>query len=161
MRVRRYFAFIDLCGFTRFTEVHGDEEAVAVLTGFRTLVRFIASEHGVRVAKWLGDGAMFVSTDGPALAAALLVLDKRASDAVDLPIRAGFSGGDVILFEGDDYIGGPANPASRPCDLAPPRGNPARPALAELGSHGGGPRPAQPPPPPPLTPPRPPRVSPL
>jgi len=67
MRVRRYFAFIDLCGFTRFTEVHGDEEAVAVLTGFRTLVRFIASEHGVRVAKWLGDGAMFVSTDGPAL----------------------------------------------------------------------------------------------
>ena len=56
MRVRRYFAFVDLCGFTRFTEVHGDEEAVAVLTGFRTLVRFIASEHGVRVAKWLGDG---------------------------------------------------------------------------------------------------------
>ena len=120
MRVRRYFAFVDLCGFTRFTEVHGDEEAVAVLTGFRTLVRFIASEHGVRVAKWLGDGAMFVSTDGPALAAALLVLDKRASDAVDLPIRAGFSGGDVILFEGDDYIGGPVNLASRLCDSASP-----------------------------------------
>ena len=56
MRVRRYFAFVDLCGFTRFTEVHGDEEAVSVLTGFRTLVRYIASEHGVRVAKWLGDG---------------------------------------------------------------------------------------------------------
>src|SRR5262252_3412858 len=62
MRVRRYFAFVDLCGFTRFTEVHGDVESVAVLTGFRALVRDIASEHGVRVAKWLGDGAMFVST---------------------------------------------------------------------------------------------------
>ncbi|HKF91686.1 MAG TPA: adenylate/guanylate cyclase domain-containing protein, partial [Acidimicrobiia bacterium] len=120
MRVRRYFAFVDLCGFTRFTEVHGDEEAVAVLTGFRTLVRYIASEHGVRVAKWLGDGAMFVSTDGPALAAALLALDERASDAVDLPIRAGFSGGDVILFEGDDYIGGPVNLASRLSDVAAP-----------------------------------------
>src|SRR5438034_8957132 len=113
MRVRRYFAFVDLCGFTRFTEVRGDEEAVAVLTGFRTLVRFIASEHGVRVAKWLGDGAMFVSTDGPALAAALLVLDERASDAVVLPIRAGFSGGVVILFERDDYSRGPVNLRSR------------------------------------------------
>src|SRR2546430_15033853 len=104
MRVRRYFAFIDLCGFTRFTEVHGDEEAVAVLTGFRTLVRFIASEHGVRVAKWLGDRAMFVSTDGPALAAALPLLDKRASDAGDPPLPAGLSRGDLLLFQGDHYI---------------------------------------------------------
>jgi adenylate cyclase len=120
MRVRRYFAFVDLCGFTRFTELHGDVESVAVLTGFRTLVRDIASEHGVRVAKWLGDGAMFVSTDGPALAAALLELDQRASDAVDLPLRAGFSGGDVILFEGDDYIGGPVNLASRLSGVASP-----------------------------------------
>ena len=61
--------------------------------------------------------AMFVSTDGTALAA-LLALDQRASDAVDLPIRAGFSGGDVILFEGDDYIGGPVNLASRLSDVA-------------------------------------------
>jgi class 3 adenylate cyclase len=120
MRVRRYFAFVDLCGFTRFTEVHGDVQSVAILTGFRSLVRDIASEHGVRVAKWLGDGAMFVSTDGTSLAAALLELDQRASDAVDLPVRAGFSGGDVILFEGDDYIGGPVNLASRLSDVASP-----------------------------------------
>lgn len=120
MRVRRYFAFIDLCGFTRFTEVHGDEEAVAVLTGFRTIVRDVASEHGVRVAKWLGDGAMFVSTDGPALAAALIALERQAAEAVHLPIRAGVSGGDVILFEGDDYIGGPVNLAARLSDVAAP-----------------------------------------
>lgn len=120
MRVRRYFAFVDLCGFTRFTEVHGDEEAVAVLTGFRTLVREVASEHGVRIAKWLGDGAMFVSTDGPALTAALIMLDRRADQAVHLPIRAGVSGGDVILFEGDDYIGNPVNLAARLSDLAAP-----------------------------------------
>jgi class 3 adenylate cyclase len=120
MRVRRYFAFVDLCGFTRFTEVHGDEEAVAVLTGFRTLVRQVASEHGVRVAKWLGDGAMFVSTDGPALTAALIALDRSAAEAVHLPIRAGVSGGDVILFEGDDYIGGPVNLAARLSDVAAP-----------------------------------------
>jgi class 3 adenylate cyclase len=144
MRVRRYFAFVDLCGFTRFTEVHGDEEAVAVLTGFRALVRDLSSDHGVRVAKWLGDGAMFVSTDGPALAAALLALDQRAADAVDLPLRAGFSGGDVILFEGDDYIGGPVNLASRLSDIASPGEILATADMAEFVPEGGEARPVQP-----------------
>src|SRR5262245_65328971 len=144
MRVRRYFAFVDLCGFTLFTEFHGDFESVAVLTGFRTLVRDIASEHGVRVAKWLGDGAMFVSTDGPALAAALLELDQRASDAVDLPLRAGFSGGDVILFEGDDYIGGPVNLASRLSDVASPGEILASDDMAAFVPDGGEVRPVEP-----------------
>ena len=137
MRVRRYFAFVDLCGFTRFTEVHGDEEAVAVLTGFRALVRDVASEHGVRIAKWLGDGAMFVSTDGPALAAALLSLDERADESVHLPIRAGVSGGDVILFEGDDYIGGPVNLAARLSDAAAPGEVLASAEMAEFVPEGG------------------------
>jgi adenylate cyclase len=144
MRVRRYFAFVDLCGFTRFTEVHGDEEAVAVLNGFRTLVREVASEHGVRVAKWLGDGAMFVSTDGPALATALIELDRRASEAVDLPIRAGVSGGDVILFEGDDYIGNPVNLAARLSDAAAPGEVLATADMAEFVPEGGAVRSVEP-----------------
>ncbi len=120
MRVERTFAFVDLCGFTRFTDTHGDEEAVAVLTRFRTLVREIASEHGVRVAKWLGDGAMFVSTEPTSLIETILTLARRAEDPVMLPLRAGLAGGAVILFEGDDYIGGPVNLASRLCDSASP-----------------------------------------
>jgi class 3 adenylate cyclase len=144
MRVRRYFAFVDLCGFTRFTEVHGDEESVALLTGFRTLVRDISSEHGVRVAKWLGDGAMFVSTDAPALAAALIALDRRATEAVHLPIRAGVSGGDVILFEGDDYIGSPVNLAARLCDVAAPGEVLATADMAEFVPEQGDVRPVEP-----------------
>jgi class 3 adenylate cyclase len=144
MRVRRYFAFIDLCGFTRFTEVHGDEEAVAVLAGFRTLVRYVASEHGVRVAKWLGDGAMFVSTDGPALAAALIELDRRAAEAVHLPIRAGVAGGDVILFEGDDYIGSAVNLAARLSDVAAPGEVLATADMAEFVPPEGDVRPVEP-----------------
>lgn len=121
MRVHRTFAFVDMCGFTRFTDTHGDEEAVDVLKRFRTLVREIASDHGVRVAKWLGDGAMFVSTEPAALVATILDL-AHAAEALDvmLPLRAGLSGGEVILFEGDDYIGGPVNLAARLCDAAQP-----------------------------------------
>jgi class 3 adenylate cyclase len=121
MRVLRSFGFIDLCGFTRFTDTHGDEQAVEVLTRFRAAVRQIASDHGVRVAKWLGDGAMFVSTDEQHLVNAVLAISERADELdVGLPLRAGMAGGNVILFEGDDYIGGAVNLAARLCDSAKP-----------------------------------------
>jgi adenylate cyclase len=121
MRVERSFAFVDLCGFTRYTDAHGDEESVAVLTDFRAVARELGSEYGVRVAKWLGDGAMFVSTEPWQLVAAVVELASRIESAgVALPIRAGMAGGEVILFEGDDYIGGPVNLAARLCDAAEP-----------------------------------------
>ncbi len=122
MRVDRTFAFVDLCGFTHFTSTHGDERAVDVLTRFRAAVRAIGSGHGVRVAKWLGDGAMFVSTTREPLIESILDLAQHADEAgVRLPLRAGLAGGAVILFEGDDYIGGPVNLAARLCDAARPR----------------------------------------
>lgn len=121
MRVERSFSFVDLCGFTRYTDTHGDDAAVDVLTRFRACVRETASEHGVRVGKWLGDGAMFVSMSGPQLVEMILSLSHHA-DGLDmrLPLRAGMSSGGVILFEGDDYIGGPVNLAARLCDAAEP-----------------------------------------
>jgi len=122
MRVERHFAFVDLCDFTRYTDGHGDEKAVAVLTGFRAAARETCSDHGVRVAKWLGDGAMFVSTEAPRLVTCVLALKRRVEELdVALPLRAGLAGGAVILFEGDDYIGGPVNLAARLSDVAGPR----------------------------------------
>ena len=121
MRVERSFAFIDLCGFTRFTDLHGDEEAVGVLTRFRTAVREIASDHAVRVDKWLGDGVMFVSTTDRRLVEALLALMGRtATSDVALPLRGGMAIGPVILLEGDDYVGSCVNLAARLCSAAGP-----------------------------------------
>jgi len=120
MRVPRTFAFVDLSGFTRYTDLHGDDEAVAVLTQFRYSVRSIASDIGVRIAKWLGDGAMLVAVEGPSLVAAVVELQERFADDGMLPVRAGLAWGRVILFEGDDYTGGAVNLASRLCDLAQP-----------------------------------------
>jgi adenylate cyclase len=122
MRVQRGFAFVDLCGFTRFSDAHGDEQAVEVLTRFRAGVRQIASDHGVRVGKWLGDGAMFVGVDERQMVDAILAIALRCDELdVGLPLRAGMASGQVILFEGDDYIGGCVNLASRLCDLAAPQ----------------------------------------
>jgi class 3 adenylate cyclase len=118
MRVERCFAFVDLSGFTAFTEHHGDERTVEVLTAFRGRVREIAARRGVRVTKWLGDGAMLSSADSGAVVAMVVELADRIRDSVPLGIRAGLATGAVIMFEGDDYIGRPANVAARLCDMA-------------------------------------------
>ena len=121
MRVGRGFAFVDLSGFTSFTDAHGDEEASRILTGFRAAVREVSSRRGVRVAKWQGDGAMFVSVDRRPLVEAVLEIEAKI-DAQDSPLRlrGGITWGHVILFEGDDYIGSSVNLASRLCDVAAP-----------------------------------------
>ncbi|MCZ7525107.1 MAG: adenylate/guanylate cyclase domain-containing protein [Acidimicrobiia bacterium] len=134
MRVERYFAFVDLCGFTRFTDAQGDEEAVSVLREFRAVVREVASEWGVRIAKWLGDGAMFVSTSAEPLVSAVLELQRRVDRAeLTLPLRCGLAGGAVILFEGDDYIGGPST--SRPASATPLVPTRSWPALRSPARH--------------------------
>jgi adenylate cyclase len=121
VRVHRTFAFVDLSGFTAFTDARGDTEASRLLAGFRACVREIASDHGVRVAKWLGDGAMLVGVDDRALVAAVLDLASRVDESDSpLAVRIGVSGGDVIVFEGDDYIGGAVNLAARLCAVAEP-----------------------------------------
>ncbi|MFP4513778.1 MAG: adenylate/guanylate cyclase domain-containing protein [Acidimicrobiales bacterium] len=121
-RVRRSFAFVDLSGFTSLTDTEGDEQAVEVLTLFRNAVRGVAGFNGVRVAKWLGDGAMIVSIETEPLVEAVLEIERRMQEGGSiLPLRAGMASGDVILFEGDDYIGRAVNIAARLCDLAGPR----------------------------------------
>ncbi len=121
MRVGRGFAFVDLSGFTSFTDTHGDEQAGLVLTEFRAAVREVSSRRGVRVAKWQGDGAMFVSVDpGPLVEAVLEIEEKVDSGSSPMRLRGGVTFGHVILFEGDDYIGSAVNLAARLCDVAAP-----------------------------------------
>ena len=121
MRVFRCFAFVDMCGFTRMNDTLGDEEAVTVLAAFRALVRQLAPDHGIRVGQWRGDGAMFVSTQTQPIVAGMLDLVERLENAdIVLPLRIGIASGDVILFEGDDFIGMAINLASRLCDVAGP-----------------------------------------
>lgn len=120
-RVDRAFAFIDLSGFTAFTDSEGDGSAVELLRQFRSAVRHAASNKGVRIAKWLGDGAMLVSVETEPLVEAVVDIEASiAASGQPLPLRAGIAAGPVILFEGDDYIGHPVNIAARLCDEAQP-----------------------------------------
>ena len=119
MRVPRTFAFLDLSGFTNYTAAYGDDAAGRILGAFRSLVREVASERGVRIAKWLGDGCMIVGVDQIAVIEFVTDLGGRAAEVcAPLKLRAGVATGRALLFEGDDYIGSAVNMAARLCDYA-------------------------------------------
>ena len=121
MRVPRTFAFVDLSGFTNYTAAYGDDAAGRILGAFRTLTREIASERGVRIAKWLGDGCMIVSVEQMNCIAFALELEHRSAEVcAPLSLRVGIATGHALLFEGDDYIGSAVNMAARLCDAAAP-----------------------------------------
>jgi adenylate cyclase len=117
-RVQRTFAFIDVSGFTAFTDREGDAAAVQVLEEIRGSIRRLASVHGVRIAKWLGDGAMLVGVEPEPVIEAVVDMIEANRETTAMPLRAGVASGDVILFEGDDHIGQAVNLASRLSDLA-------------------------------------------
>ncbi|MEL7208196.1 MAG: adenylate/guanylate cyclase domain-containing protein [Actinomycetota bacterium] len=117
--VHRSFAFLDVCGFTKYTEKHGNLEAVRMLRTFRDVARVVAARRGVRIAKWLGDGVMMVGVDAGPVAATAVELTRRI-DEEGISLRGGVASGSCLLFEGDDYIGRCVNLASRLSDAAGP-----------------------------------------
>ena len=119
LSVTRTFCFADLCGFTAYTRAHGPHEAVVMLGEFRRITRSVAAKRGVRVAKWLGDGAMLVSTD-PAAAVSLGAHLIHHFAGRGIWVRVGAATGEALLFEGDDYVGEPVNLAAKLCAAAPP-----------------------------------------
>lgn len=115
--------FIDVVGFTSLSariDPHGLDE---VLEAFETRCYVIAGLHeGVDLVKFLGDAAMFVSTEPVALAEVLLDVVTPAEDdspLADAPMRGGVAFGPVLARAGD-YFGPPVNLAARLTDHARP-----------------------------------------
>ena len=117
--LERAFAFVDLCGFTKFIATHGEHAAVDAIARFRSLVRELGMRRGVRVAKWLGDGAMLIGVEvPPTIATAVEIIGRY--DGRTLGLRGGVAHGKVLMIDGDDYIGRPTNLAARLCQAAQP-----------------------------------------
>ena len=120
-RFERTFAFIDLSGFTNFTDVMGDKAALAEINTFRAIVREIASRKGIRIAKWLGDGAMLVAVEPETATEAIMEMQGRMGEIDEqLSMRAGLASGAVLMVDGEDHIGRAVNLAARLCSLADP-----------------------------------------
>lgn len=119
--------FVDLVGYTALAarvDPHGLDDLLDTFE--RRVVEAVGDDDQVQLVKFLGDAAMFVSTDLRALVDVLLVLTSEGrGDAVDgqdieeMPLRGGIARGEVLLREGD-YYGTPVNVAARLTDIARP-----------------------------------------
>ena len=119
MRFRRTFIFVDLSGFTDYTEKFGDGAAAQLLANFRGVARANGSHQGVRIDKYLGDGLMAVAVEAEdGITFAMMLQHNAAVACAPLSLRIGIATGDTMLFEGQDYIGSAPNMAARLCDAA-------------------------------------------
>lgn len=110
--------FADLVGFTRLGGQMDPEELGTVAREFAELAGDVASAP-VQLIKTIGDAAMFVSQEPPALVDAALQL-VAAVERADLPaVRAGVASGPVLNRAGD-YYGNAVNLASRVTGSARP-----------------------------------------
>ena len=105
------FSFVDLAGYTRLTEEHGDEAVARVAAGMSGVVDRVAARHGGQAVKWLGDGVMLYFRD-PSRAVSATIEIVREAPRVGLPAHAGVAAGPVVVQDGD-YFGRTVNMAAR------------------------------------------------
>jgi len=116
-------AFTDICGFTEFTAVRGDDDAVRLLTAQEEVVRSCLPD-GSRIVKETGDGLLlWFPEPRAALLSALAFQDgfraQEAKTQLPLWVRIGMHWGSQTR-RGDDLIGHDVNVAARVVDVAGP-----------------------------------------
>ena len=109
--------FLDLSGYTRLTDEHGDEEAAALAGRLADIVQLRSRSHGGEVVKWVGDGVMFRFRDPSGAVVSSLDMVEEIPAAGLPPAHVGVAAGPVIR-QGGDYYGRTVNLASRISDRA-------------------------------------------
>ena len=115
--------FTDLVGFTEYTALRGDDEALALLSLQERLVR-AALPAEARIVKELGDGLLLWFSDACEALNTSLRLQQRfeaesAESELPLWVRVGMHSGRPTP-RGEDLVGHDVNVASRVVDVAGP-----------------------------------------
>ena len=104
-RVSTTFCFVDLTGFTRYTEEEGDEEALDLIERFIDTVE-ATLPSGATIVKTIGDEVMLVSPEPATLTewavGFLALFQERPQPRVGLHYGA-------AVFRDGDYFGGDVN----------------------------------------------------
>jgi adenylate cyclase len=104
--------FLDLVGYTRLTEEHGDQVAAELAEALAILVGRSSRAHGGVPVKWLGDGVMFHFRDPAGAVQAALGMVEECPEAGLPPAHVGVAAGPVVV-QGGDYFGRTVNLAAR------------------------------------------------
>lgn len=130
--------FTDLVGFTEFTALSGDDEALRLLAVQEEIVRRVLPADA-RIVKELGDGLMlFFAEPCTAVTTMVDVLDafEASAEAEMLPllVRVGAHWGSPRC-RGEDLVGHDANVAARIVDIASPGELLVSEPLVRAGAH--------------------------
>jgi adenylate cyclase len=111
------FMFADLCGYTEYSWIHGDEASADLAVTFHELARRLTREEGCDFIKTIGDAVM-IRADDAVGAVCLARRLRRTVNASDLlPIRIGLDTGSAVP-RGGDWYGTAVNTAARVCKQA-------------------------------------------
>lgn len=113
--------FTDIVGFTEFTALRGDADALALLSAQEEIVR-AAMPDDARIVKDMGDGLMLWFKDPCTAIEAALAMQERFEQAATesdapLSVRIGVHAGRQTP-RGEDLVGHDVNVASRIMNLA-------------------------------------------
>jgi adenylate cyclase len=129
--------FLDLTGYTRLTEEHGDETAADLSASLASLVQRVSQHHGGSPVKYLGDGVMFFFKEpGAAVVSALEMVEEAPAEGLP-SAHVGLHAGPVVQQDGD-YYGRTVNVAARIAGRAGPDEVLVSEEVAQLSSGSGG-----------------------
>ena len=111
--------FVDLVGFTPYTEDVGHDELAGFVESFEARANDVVAGLGGRVVKHIGDEVMFVDADPTNACEIALRLVHAFGGEAGVSPHAGVGYGPLVA-RGGDYYGSVVNLASRIADLAVP-----------------------------------------
>ena len=117
-RVLTTVLYTDIVGSTEHAVAVGDHRWRALLDSHDAVVRAVVDQHGGRLVKFTGDGAL-ATFDGPGRAIRCSVAIREALKPLGLRIRAGLHSGEVEI-RGDDIGGIGVHVTSRVLERAAP-----------------------------------------
>ena len=115
-----YVLYVDLSGFSAYTERNGERAAAELAASFCGHAMQLGRRHGLRPVKTVGDAVIFVTPDACVAASGALAL----ADAFDgknrpLTVHIGIAAGEVVEQDGDVF-GFPVNLAAHLSTAARP-----------------------------------------
>jgi adenylate cyclase len=112
--------FVDLTGFTAYTERHGERAAAELASTFAMKAMQVGRRAGLRPVKTVGDAVIFVASEAErAAVGALALLEAFDGTRSPLSVHIGLAAGEVIERD-DDVFGFPVNLAAHLSSLARP-----------------------------------------
>ena len=116
----RTFLFVDIRGYTKYTNERGDEAGAELAREFATLVEGVVKRHDGRSIQLRGDEALVVFESArAALLAAMDIQMCVAESGLARGVGIGLDAGEAVPV-GTGYRGGALNVAARLCALAAP-----------------------------------------